>query len=293
MALKDLLVYLDETPGSLVRLRLAADLARRHQSHLTALYMREWTPAQLAQHQTAELAGRSPKEVRRLEETVEASIDLSERQLRTELERLASAYGCALEWRSVDGEPAVVLPQHARYADLTILDVNTPAASTAAGYCFSEEMLFMAGRPVLFVPPQTGNPKRGEPKTLGSHVAIAWNSSRPAARAVNDALPLIEKADTVTVLAVNPADFIHRHGAPPLAQLVAHLGRHGVAAQAVEIDGVPSGSIADELQARARASGADLMIAGAYGHARLREILMGGVTRDLLARMQLPVMMSC
>jgi nucleotide-binding universal stress UspA family protein len=286
VALKDLLVYLDETPGSLLRLRLAADLARRHGSRLTALYLREWTPEQLARRQTAELAGRPLSEMQQLERGVEASIDTTEGSLQTELERLAGEYRLEVEWRSVDGEPMEVLPQHARYADLSILDVNTPALSTAAGYRFSEEMLFVAGRPVLFVPAW------GDFKTLGSHVAIAWNSSRPAARSVHDALPLIEKADEVTVLAVNPADFIGRHGALPLPRLIEHLGRHGAAARPLEVNGIPAGHIAHELQARARALGADLLVAGAYGHSRLREILMGGVTRDLLAHMTIPIMMS-
>jgi nucleotide-binding universal stress UspA family protein len=286
LALKDLLVYLDETQGSLLRLRLAADLAHRHGARLAALYLREWSPQQLAQRQSAELAGRPFKDVQQLDLRIEASIDITEGRLRAELERLASEYGLEAEWRSVDGQPIEVLPQHARYADLTVLDVNTPSASTAAGYQFSEEMLFIAGRPVLFVPAW------GDFQTLGRHVAIAWNSSRPAARSVHDALSIIEKAEEVTVLAVNPGDFIGRHHALPLSQLIDHLGRHGAHARAVEVEGIPSGHIGDELQSRARTLGADLLVAGAFAHSRLREILMGSVTRDLLGRMTIPIMMS-
>ncbi len=285
MALRDLLVYLDQTDRALVRLRLAVDLARRHGSWLTALYAREWNPGQLAHRKTAELAGQPLGEMARLDHDVEASIDDSADRLRSELERLAAHYGLRTEWRNANGEPSVALPQHARYADLCVLDVDTPAGSTSAGYRFSEEMLFTAGRPVLFVP-------AGDFQTLGRHIVIAWNSSRASARAINDALPLLERAEATTVLAINPADFIGRHGALPLTRLIEHLARHGIAAQSVQVTDAPPAGIADELQARARALGADLIVAGAYGHTWLREVLLGSVTRDLLARMQLPTMMS-
>lgn len=285
MALKDLLVYLDQSDRALVRLRLAVDLARRHGSWLTALYVRDWNPDQLARRKTAELAGQPSAEVARLDRSVEASIDASADRLRSTLGRWAASHGLRTEWRIAEHEPAVALPQHARYADLCVLDVDTPAGSTSAGYRFSEEMLFTAGRPVLFVP-------EGDFQSLGRHIVIAWNSSRASARAINDALPLLERAEKATVLAVNPEDFIGRHGALPLPRLIEHLARHGVAAQSVQVTDAPSAGIADELQAKARALGADLIVAGAYGHTWLREVLLGSVTRDLLARMRLPVMMS-
>lgn len=286
MALKDLLVYLDHTSRSLVTLNLAVDLARRNGSCITALYVREWSPAQLAQRKAAELAARPLADVAALDGSVEGSIDRSAAEARSALERLAAQHGLKAEWRMVDGEPRTVLPQHARFADLCILGAETPAASTSAGYRFSEEMLFTAGRPVLLVPPA------GDFRTLGAHVAIAWNSSRSAARAVNDALPLLERSGQTTVITVDPGDFIDRHGALPLPQLIKHLERHGVAAQSIELPDVPLDAIADTLQEKACAAGADMMVAGAHGHTWLREVLLGSVTRDLLSHLMLPVMMS-
>jgi len=156
----------------------------------------------------------------------------------------------------------------------------------SVGYTFSEELLFVTGRPVLFIPPVP----LGE--TLGRHIAVAWNSSRPAARAVNDAMPLIERAERTTVLTVNPAVFIDRRGALPLDQMVEHLKQHGASTDLVRLGNVPARSIADALQAKAREVGADLLVAGAFGHARLWEKLLGGVTRELLDRMNLPIFMS-
>ena len=286
MALKDLLVILDQSDGSLARLRLAVDLARRHESWLTALYVREWSPAQLLRRKTAELAGRTLAEVENLVGVVEDSIDQSAHALRTELERCAAQYRVQAEWRAVEGVPSEVVPQHARYADLCMLDVQAPAVSTSAGYRFSEEMVFISGRPVMLVPSVVRQ------KTLGAHVAIAWNSSRAAARVINDALPLLERAERTTVIAVNPDDYIGQHHALPLPQLTEHLRRHGVTAHCATLTGVPTAQIAAVIQHEALAAGADMLVAGAHGHVWLREVVLGSVTRDLLSRLELPVLMS-
>ncbi len=169
---------------------------------------------------------------------------------------------------------------------LRILSQDEAATDTATGYTFSEQLLFVTGRPVVFVPGD------GPFDTLGRHVVVAWNSSRASARAVNDALPLIERAERVTVLAVNPADFVDRYGALPPERMVEHLRRHGATAEGVWLKDIPARSIGDVLQTEAHKLGADLLVAGAFGHPKLWEKLLGGVTHDLLANMTLPVLMS-
>ncbi len=286
MALKDLLVYLDQSKASQAHLELAVDLARRNGSLVTGLYVREWSPTQLAHRNTLELAARPLAEVAAMEDAVEKSLDRVALEARSALERLAAQYQLETEWRMIQGEPRTVLPQHARYADLCILPADTPAGSSAGGYCFSEEMLFIAGRPVLLVPRDVDG------RTLGAHVAIAWNSSRSAARALNDALPLLERSERTTVITINPSESIEARGGLPAARLLEHLRRHGISAQPLELSGVPADAVAAALQEKACAAGADLLVAGAHGHTRLREILLGSVTRDLLAELRLPVMMS-
>ncbi|MGH6834888.1 MAG: universal stress protein [Methylocella sp.] len=286
MALKDLLVYVDRTDAALVRLRLAVDLACRHASQLTALYVRQSSPAQLHERKMAELGLIPAEELDRLDRRIEASIDGAAERLRSALEVFERERGLKTEWCCVDGLPSVAVPQHARYADLSILGHGAPADGDSGEYTFSEQILFVTGRPVLFIP------VFGSFETLGRHIVVAWNSSRAAARAVNDALPLIERAERTTVLTVNPADFIDRHDALPAERMVEHLRRHGASADAIRLEKVPGGSIADALQAKAHALGADLIVAGAFGHPRLWEKLLGGVTRDLLARMSLPILMS-
>lgn len=286
MALKDVLVYLDQSEHAFERLRLAADLSRRHQSRLTALYVKELSPVQRHQQSVAELGQGSAEGIGRTNRQIQQSINEASERLRSSLEEIRRQYELDIEWRCLDGAGSIIVPQHARFADLCILSQDVSGTATATGYTFSEELLFVTGRPVIFVP------ARGSFKTLGQHILVAWNSSRAATRAVNDALPLIERAQQVTVLAVNPVQFAERYGALPPEKMVEHLRRHGAQVTGVWLDEIPSDLIADAVQAEALKVGADLIVAGAFGHPRLWEKLMGGVTRDLLARMQLPLLMS-
>jgi nucleotide-binding universal stress UspA family protein len=286
MALRDLLVYVDQSERASERLRLAADLASRHMSRLTAIYVRELTPAQIHELSIAELGQGSSDAITRTNRSIRESVDEAAERLRAALEEVKREHSLEVEWRCLDGVGSIVVPQHARFADLCILSQDVSAAATATGYTFSEELLFVSGRPVVFVPAQ------GSFDTLGRHILIAWNSSRASTRAVNDALPLIERAEQVTVLAVNPAEFAERYGALPPEKMVEHLRRHGASVEGIWLNIIPVGSIADAVQAEAHKVGADLIVAGAFGHPRLWEKLLGGVTRDLLARMNLPILMS-
>ena len=285
MALKDLLVYVDQSQDAVTRLRLAADLAFRHGSRLTALFVREWTRDQHERRKAAELGLVSAEGMRQLDESTRASIDAVEAGLRTTLDEVIGDSAQA-DLLCLDGEAGVLVPQYARYADLCIVDPDEPAGSTSVNYSLSEQLLFVTGRPVLFVP--TDEPFQ----TLGRHIVVAWNSSRPAARSLNDALPLIEGADRVTIVMINPSGFMGRHEGPPGEQMIEHLKRHGATVDAVRIEDVPRGAIADQLQSEAQALGADLIVAGAFGHPRLWEKMLGGVTNDLIGSMRLPIFMS-
>jgi nucleotide-binding universal stress UspA family protein len=286
VALKDLLVYVDRSERTPLHLRLAADLARRHGSLLTALYVKHWTDTQLEERRKAELGLGSARQIRHLDQRIQQSIDDDAEHVRLESERTAREYRVQTEWCCVEGYPSDIVPQHARYADLCILGQGTGIDDGSADYSFQEHMLFVTGRPVLFVP------AKGDFGALGHHIAVAWNSSRPAARAVSDSLPLIERATRTSILTVNPDAYIRKHGAPPAEQLVQHLRRHGATVEVVQIEDTTRSAIADRLQDKAREVGADLLVAGAFGHAQLREKLLGGVTRDLLERTSLPLLMA-
>jgi nucleotide-binding universal stress UspA family protein len=286
VALSDLLVYVDQSERATARLRLAIDLARRHESRLTAIFVKELNAAQLQDQRIAELGLGSAHAIDCTNQSIRLSINEVAERLRSVLEEAGREYDLEVEWRCLDGISSIVVPQHARFADLCILSQDVSHAVDNTGYTFSEHLLFVSGRPVVFVP------VTGSFATLGRHILVAWNSSRASTRAVNDALPLIERAERVTVLAVNPAEFAERYGALPPQQMVQHLRRHDAAAEGIWLDDIPSASIASTVLAEAHRLGADLIVAGAFGHPKLWEKMMGGVTRDLLAQMTLPVLMS-
>lgn len=286
MALKDLLVHADQTSDGLLRLQLAADLARRHGSQLTVLYVRELDSGQIHAQSTAEFGLVSAADMNLDSQRNVRAADDTVARLARELEAIRLKFRLQGELRSVEGSAASVLPQQARFADLCILSQQTHGDANSAGYTFSEAVLFSAGRPVIFVPAS------GSFDTLGRHILVAWNSSRASARALNDALPLVERAERVSVLAINPTQYMDRYQALAPEQIVAHIAHHNATVQCIRREGVARVAIAESVQAEARRVGADLIVAGAYGHPKLWEQVMGGVTRDLLEQMTLPTLMS-
>ena len=145
------------------------------------------------------------------------------------------------------------------------------------------DLLFGAGVPLIVAPAQ------GASVQPPSRIVIAWEGGRVAARAVRDALPLLAKAETVEIVSVHGEKPIE--GEAPGADLAEHLKRHGVAvsthALPVGVDGV-----AATLRGHVRHRGADLLVMGAYGHSRLREFILGGATREALANVEVPILMS-
>jgi nucleotide-binding universal stress UspA family protein len=284
MALKDILVHLDASPRGAVRLALAAALATRHGAHLTALYGIELPTPALFYGDPSGFA-----DVRLIDEMMDKMRETSRAKARpveaSFTERLRRD-GIEGEWRLVEGDLAETVALHARYADLAIVGQHDPDdMSSASEAQIAAHALLSSGRPVLVVP------YIGSVTNLGQTVLIGWKSSREAARALNDALPLLQQARSVTVLAINPEEGIGGDGDVPAADIALHLARHGVKATAAhttakEIDeGNALLNYADDI-------GADLIVAGGYGHSRTREFIFGGASRTLLKTMTVPVLMS-
>jgi nucleotide-binding universal stress UspA family protein len=280
MQLKDILVHLDATEQAHARLALAAQLAREHDAHLTGLGIVDLVlPITMAADASGGAVLADLLETMRQQALEQAA--LTQAMFQETLRREGLAGG----WRLVEGAAAETLALHARYADLVVLGQHDPAGSQPDSTALLEAALFDSGRPVLVVP------HAGRFGRVGQRVLVGWNASREAARAVHDALPLLAQAASVTLLVVNPRRGPDGHGEEPGADMAAHLARHGLKVRA-ELAVLPEVADADALLNRAAELSADLLVVGAYGHSRLREFVLGGVTRTLLAQMTLPVLMA-
>jgi nucleotide-binding universal stress UspA family protein len=183
-------------------------------------------------------------------------------------------------------DPARSLALHARYADLSVMTASKEslADSTAIARLFSA-LLFESGRPVLVISPH--HPMVHPLK----HAVVAWQPTRDATRALHDALPLLRVASSVDVLMVDPVVGESRHGEEPGADIALHLARHGIRVNVV-VHARQRETVATALQRHAAESGAQLLVAGGYGHSRLREWALGGTTRELLDTISLPILFS-
>jgi nucleotide-binding universal stress UspA family protein len=180
------------------------------------------------------------------------------------------------EWRSriVSGTLSGHLAREARSADVVITSIASGDFFDASRHANTGDLVMQVGRPVLIVP-------AASKKVKLDRIVVAWKDTREARRAAFDALPLLKTAAHVTVIEIADADGMaaaHEH----LNDVVGWLRRHGVSAEAIASSS--AGDDASRLNAIAQDQGADVIVAGAYGHSRLREWVLGGVTRDLLLR---------
>ncbi len=278
MPFKDILVLLDDTKACEGRLKAALALAAAHGAHLTGLcvvlepaipeYVRVQIPREV-------LAEQRTGSQRRLDELVER------------YSAKAEAAGQSLECRRHYCQPPdlpELISLHARYADLLVMGQFDPDDGNWIGdRHLPEQVVLSVGRPVLMVP------YIGAPAGFGKHALVAWDAGREAARAVRDALPLLEAAQAVTVLVVQPRS--SAHGELPGADIALYLARHDIKA---EVQVVPSSEIGvpETVLSRLADFSADVLVMGAYGHARWRELVLGGVTQHILGHMTVPVLMS-
>lgn len=273
MALKDILVYVDESEGVAGTVAAACNLARRHDAHLTGQAVER--PSAIPGFATVEIP---PSAMEIINQHQRDAVD----KCRKTFEAAVDAAGVTGKsgWAVARGEPVACLSLRSRYTDLTVVSQTNPE-SRAGGDNPVDDLIVVSGRPILVIP------YIGARAGIGSKVLIAWNASREAARAVADAMPLLETAESIEVFAVEPNGM----GDVPGADIAEHLARHGLNVSAAKTTGLDM-EVGDVLLNQVADSGADLIVMGAYGHSRMREMVLGGATRHVLEHMTVPVLLS-
>jgi nucleotide-binding universal stress UspA family protein len=274
---RSILVHVDATPAGERRASVAIVAARRFGAGLVGMYFAASPPAEVDR---AELP---PPEI---------ALRLSQGQMRDRIEsafraRATQAGITDVDLRVVQSERIDAAIGEMRCVDLSILGQADPDRDPAGfGRRLAEQAVMATGGPVLLLPyaPST--------ESLGDTVIVAWDGGREASRAVRDALPILAKAKRVIVLSLLGYRFRNSDDAlRSQARLRAYLGAHDIHAEGRDMP-CTIDRHGELMLSQVADLGADLVVMGAYGHARVRELILGGVTRIMLDSMTVPVLMS-
>ena len=286
MAIRKLLLPLTGTTAGEAALATALITARIWNAHVTALHVR------VDSRDVAPLAGEGLSGA-----MIEEMMTATEREstdrahavramfekfvAREGVEITSSHRGMAIptaSFATVTGREEDLVAQQARLADLTIVP-HPEAGEDVSSSDALHAVLFDSGRPVLIAP-------HIAPASLGSRICVAWNGTAESAAAVQAALPWMQRATAVRVLR---ADEYHRRG-PLAADLIDYLALHGISPDVATFRPVDR-EVGAGLLAAAREFDCDMLVMGAYSHSRLRQLILGGVTRHVLEKATIPVLM--
>lgn len=286
MPIRKLLLPLTGTAAGAAALATAALVARRWDAHIAALHVR------MDSRDVAPLAGEglSGAMIEDMMSATERESGNRARAIRALFEQAMQAEGIPItdltphtrlsaSFSTTAGREDDLVAQQARLADLTVVphpDGGEDVSSSDALHA----VLFDSGRPVVIAP-------RVAPATVGERVCIAWNGTAESATAVFGALPWLERAQAVRVLA---SEDYQRRG-PTAQELQIYLSLHGIDSD-LRVFRPVDREVGAGLLSAAQDFGADLMAMGAYSHSRLRQLILGGVTRHVLEHAALPVMMN-
>ncbi len=283
MPIKTILVHLDTEAQALSVTKAAIAVAKHFSAHLIGLHVvpNAFIPAAMAYGATGELI-----------EAQRQAYQAAGKRIGETFNKAIAGEGVPVEWRKVEANsepPATVIMRHGREADLMILAQPDRSITLIDGIAMTEQVMLGLGRPVYVVP--TANAAA----TVGKRVLLAWNASRESARAAFDAMPFLQLAESVRILAAGPVSSGSWMGADdataPTSGIATTLERHGVRCSVAKA-AASGAEVAAEMLAQAKEHNCDLIVMGGYGHWRIREIVFGGATRGMLDQTTIPILMS-
>src|SRR5258708_1759896 len=279
MTLKNIEVFVDATPEGEQRIDYAAALAHQCGAHLAGIHV--VSAARPALRTDYYLVGKAIRDSLARQKTAD---EAAPSNVRRRFEAISAKRDLRAEFRVIRrGGPDEDLTLSSLHSDLVV--IGQRELQELPGYASPEKLLLSSGAPILVIP---GGWKS---ESIGDKILVGWNASREARRAVADALPFLVAASSVTLLVVDSEQRARRHGEGPGADIPLYLARHGAR---VEVEQVLSqgARVADITLSYAAEHGVDLIVIGAYSHARPVEMMFGGVTRTLLKDAPVPVLIS-
>ena len=257
------------------RLQVAGELAERFEAAIVGVAAARFAPPLYFTDGIA---------AQRLIDQEETSIKGRLAGLETQFRAATKARGGRVEWRSATDFPARFVAAQARCADIVVSGGQSPAFSDSFALASPKDLVMQAGRPLLVVPDGI--------KWLDLRsVLVAWKDTPEARRAVADALPMLRKAKEVSIVEIAEANEDRSAVATGVSDVAAWLARHGVTATARVVE-VRGEAAEVQLERIAGDVGAGLIVAGAYGHSRFSELILGGVTEYLVTQSARCVLLS-
>lgn len=285
MSIKSILVPIADASGAESVLPLALALAERLGARLTAMHAAPDPSTSLPILADAPAVGVVDQLITAMEQQSARVAEQTHETFRSACSAFGVSpvadfgeVGFAARYVTATGSEETLTARFGRLHDLVAVPCprgNDPALTTALGAALLE-----TGRPVLIAPPVA-------PQSVATRIVAAWNGSIEAARALSASAALAAPEASVVVVMVGEAD----PAVPTADDAVAYLASHGLAAEAAQLS-ADGRTVAEALLVEADRRQADLLVMGAYSHSRLRETILGGVTRDVLANLDLPVLMA-
>ncbi len=276
MSYRTILVQTEDSVPGRMQVKAAIDLAKRFGATLTGVFLKaEQIPAVFVGDAFTAVT-LTESFIKEREEHIAKGADAA----RAMFEAAAAAGGVTFTWQAINGDNEDDLIRFARRHDLTVLRREVQPVGGASAILASQ-VAMSSGGPVLIVP------ESGYPVPFGSNILVGWKEGRESTRAVRDAMPFLGAAQKVTFLTVS-------HDAPEELdpQLAAYLASHGCKSASAAVDRNDNHTAGTSIRMRGDMVGANMLVLGLYGHSRLRELFLGGVSRELLVDSTLPMLVS-
>jgi nucleotide-binding universal stress UspA family protein len=274
MSYNSIIVFLDNSAASERRLDFALQFARQHNAHLSGLHM-SYGPL-LPFDPYGQVSGVALE--------WEMEVEKKQAKSRAEFIQKATNAGINFDWDCYRDTELFRVVNRARLSDICLAgQVSNGTSDNEISRNFFSQLVIALGKPILFLPHEKACSAEFK------NIVVAWNGSRESTRAIADAMPLLQSAKIVSVISAGSKK--KHSGQLPDVDVAAFLARHKVKVDVEKVDIDPA-DVTDLILSRIELKSADLLVMGAYGHTRFSEFVLGGMTRSMMKKMTVPVLMS-